>query len=159
MNQKVSCNRSLLRNLLFPLSLTFYQVWVHHTTRPKVYLTKSQIAHPFAIISYYTDAKDAAVCSTCYLASVRKCADCGQPIPPTVAVFKTWEGKHYHMDCFRCKGCGKPLGNKEPPQLVGGVVIYREPLFQLSRSCDKSCRLPTILVGLLFWMRLHLCPL
>jgi len=70
---------------------------------------------------YYSDAKDAAVCASCYMTSVKKCGDCGQPIPPTVAVYKTWEGKDYHMDCFRCKGCGKPVGNKEPPRVVDGV--------------------------------------
>jgi len=81
--------------------------------------------------TYYSDVRDASVCPSCYSAAIKTCADCGQPIPPTVQVFKTYQGKNYHTDCFRCAACGTSLGAKAPPTEVGGVAYCS--------SCGVSC--------------------
>lgn len=106
----------------------------------------------------YEAGKHGGLCEKCYYP--RTCAKCKSKIPITV-VTRTFEGKEYHTDCFRCAkcngalpkvpvasqgsllcadcarpcaGCGKPIGN-ESLEALGS-------LYHAACLVCSSCKAP-----------------
>ena len=61
-------------------------------------------------------------CNECY--NYKTCAKCGDPITRNMIIFKSFEGKDYHRDCFKCGLCRNPI--KKNASNYEGKIICAE---------------------------------
>jgi len=81
----------------------------------------------------YYDVKGQPYCRDCN--SPRVCVGCGAVIPADVVVFKTFEGKNYHTDCYRCASCMRSLSKVGPNPHMGKLYCP-----ECGEICEK-CKL------------------
>ncbi|KAH3746275.1 Calpain-type cysteine protease DEK1 [Pelomyxa schiedti] len=79
-------------------------------------------------ISEFFDNRGTKLCSKCF--NEKMCSACQTRIPSTLRAFKTYEGKFYHTDCFRCKKCNSNLKN---PHVIDGALYCDD--------CSRACKL------------------
>eukprot|EP01088_Endostelium_zonatum_P006103 TRINITY_DN18210_c0_g1_i1.p1 TRINITY_DN18210_c0_g1~~TRINITY_DN18210_c0_g1_i1.p1 ORF type:complete len:152 (+),score=18.60 TRINITY_DN18210_c0_g1_i1:95-550(+) len=78
---------------------------------------------------FFSDINGNSVCANCHESQKRPCAGCRNPILPAVRVTRSFEGREYHTDCFRCGAC---LGTmKQPVRGSDGKL--------LCESCGVKC--------------------
>eukprot|EP01105_Mastigella_eilhardi_P015856 TRINITY_DN362_c1_g1_i1.p1 TRINITY_DN362_c1_g1~~TRINITY_DN362_c1_g1_i1.p1 ORF type:complete len:277 (+),score=76.59 TRINITY_DN362_c1_g1_i1:31-831(+) len=55
------------------------------------------------LTEYFEDQQGRKMCDSCF--TVRKCVVCDLEMPNSLKVYKTFQDKFYHTDCFRCNSC------------------------------------------------------
>ncbi|EDR22822.1 Four and a half LIM domains protein, putative [Entamoeba dispar SAW760] len=71
--------------------------------------------------------KGTSWCDECF--NYKQCAKCGNPITRNMVIVKTFEGKDYHAECFKCVAC-KTRIKKEP-------IVYDGKFY--CQECGEPC--------------------